>query len=213
MAADTQPDVSVKIFAAMVGEMPNFFEENIYLLIDNKTKQAAIIDPGNRSRDMEEYIANSGLTVSMILNTHGHYDHVGANDYYSNKYDVNVFVSLLDEELFQELFTDSSVMKDLNLINTIKFGDNHIKVLKTPGHTPGSVSLLIEDILFSGDTLFKGSIGRTWGLPETKKRLQIQEVNSIKQKLLVLPDATKVYPGHGKPTTIGYERKNNPFLK
>ncbi|THB72608.1 MAG: MBL fold metallo-hydrolase [Gammaproteobacteria bacterium] len=211
-ASSSQYNLEVKRFVAMVGAMPNFFEQNIYLLVDVKTKQAAIIDPGNRSHEMEEYISARDITISMILNTHGHYDHVGANDHYSGKYGVNVFVSFLDEELFQEHFTDSSVMKDLNLIESIKFANYKINVLKTPGHTPGSVSLYIGDILFSGDTLFKGSIGRTWGLPETKKRLQIQEISSIREKLLVLPDATRVFPGHGESTSIGYEKSNNRFL-
>ncbi len=211
-AANPNSNLKVKKFDAMVGSMPNFFKENIYLLIDNETKQVAIVDPGNRSRDLEDYIANKGLTVSMILNTHGHHDHVGANDYYSNKYGVNVFVSYLDEDFYAGHFSDSSVAKDLNIIDQIKFGSREIKVIKNPGHTPGSVSFLIENVLFSGDTLFKGSIGRTWGILEEKKKTQAQEIANIKNKLLALPDSTKVYPGHGEPTTIGYERANNKFL-
>lgn len=212
LAAEKQPDVSVKKFVAMVGMMPNFFEENIYLLVNNNTKQAAIIDPGNKSAEMHEYIQKNQITISMIINTHGHHDHVGANEYYAKKYGVNVYISILDEDFYADYFSDSSVIKDISRVEQIKFGDNIIKVIKNPGHTPGSVSFLIDDILFSGDTLFKGSIGRTWGVLDQKEKNKQIEIANIKQKLMILPDATVVYPGHGESTTIGYERKNNPFL-
>ncbi len=211
-AAENQSVISVHRFEVMVGAMPNFFQENTYLVVNKNTKQAAIVDAGNRSRDMEEYIQNNGITVSMILNTHGHYDHVGANDFYAAKYGVNVYISILDEDFYADFFYDSSVIKDISRVEQIKFEDLDIKVIKTPGHTPGSVSFLIDSILFSGDTLFKGSIGNTWGVLDEKKKNQDIEIKNIKEKLMILPDSIKVYPGHGEPTTIGYERINNPFL-
>lgn len=201
-------------YEVKVGSMPNLFSENTYLLVDKTTNSGVILDPGNRDRDMEKFIAESKIDIKLILNTHGHYDHVGANGYYAKKYGVEVYGNKLDADLYQDVAPENYLSVDLQILNKITFANNYLKIIKTPGHSAGSVCLLIDNILFSGDTLFKNSIGRTWGKDESEiSRKRAQEINSVKSKLLILPDETIIYPGHGDDTTIGSERSNNPFLK
>ncbi len=210
-----QPDpYQVHRFEVKVGSMPNLFSENTYLLVDKVKNSGVIIDPGNRDREMEKFIADNKVDIKFILNTHGHFDHVGANGYYMKKYDITVYGNKLDRSLYADVDNSNFFSIDIQNLDEIAFANDHFKVIKTPGHSAGSVCFLINGVLFSGDTLFKNSIGRTWGKTEleiSKKRTQ--EINSIKAQLLTLPDATIVYPGHGDSTTIGNERRNNPFLR
>lgn len=200
-------------YEVKVGSMPNLFSENTYLLVDKIKNSGVIIDPGNRDRDMEKFIAENKIDIKFILNTHGHFDHVGANGYYLKKYGVEVYGNKLDSSLYADVDKNNFLSIDIQNLDEIVFADNSLKVIKTPGHSAGSVCFLIDGMLFSGDTLFENSIGRTWGKDELEiSRKRAQEINSIKSKLLIFPDGVVVYPGHGDDTTIGEERRNNPFL-
>lgn len=188
-------------------------EENCYVVVDEKTKEAVILDPGGNGPLIDSVIENLGAKVKYVLLTHGHFDHVGAVEYIADKYNVPFYINENDEEWIAK---DSSVFGPLrkadgylNDEDTLSLGDKSIKVITTPGHTPGGVCFLIEDKLFTGDTLFQGSVGRSdfpGGSFETL-------IDGIKNKLLPLNDNVEVYPGHGGSSTIGFEKMRNPYLR
>ncbi|MFH1846244.1 MAG: MBL fold metallo-hydrolase [Candidatus Omnitrophota bacterium] len=190
-------------------------QTNCYLFSDSFSKKGAIIDPGEYTPAITDYINESGIEMCCIINTHGHADHISGNAFFS----LPVMIHKDDESFLKDSernlssffdkqvhFAEASRILEDN--DTINIGALELKVLHTPGHTPGSISLLSDNILFSGDTLFCEGIGRT-DFPYGSFQL---EIASIKNKLMVLPDDVKVYPGHGSETTIGHERKNNPYL-
>ncbi len=211
---NSSADYQVKRFVVSVKYETATFDENTYLVYDQSTKDAVIIDPGARSTSLEMFIIENSLQVKAVLNTHGHADHVGANGFYANMYSCDVYSNNKDigyygqsnpEILPTALFTSES---------NLQFGNMVIQLIYTPGHTEGSTCFYIGNHLFSGDTLFKGSVGRTWDSGDkSAEELQISLIYVIKEKLLILPDTTIVYPGHLDTTTIGYERKSNPYLK
>ncbi len=199
-------NLEVKVFEVKVGTAPRTFTENTYVLVDPARKSALLVDPGAPDARIEAFLKERGLRLQGILNTHGHGDHVGGNAHYSKAFKVEVYLHPADQN--QAAGTTRALAE-----GALTVGDFNLTVLTTPGHSPGSVCFHIDGKVFSGDTLFKDSIGRVWGSSKAEEeRLQAQELESIKKRLLPLPDSTTVYPGHGESTTIGRERTSNPWL-
>ncbi len=191
---------------------------NTYL-IWNSEKKAIIIDPSVPSKKLIAFVEKNHLEVILILNTHGHFDHIGGNDYFSDYFEVDIAIHKDDANMLPDpkqnlsAFTGKNIVsKPANIIlkdnQIIKFGNENIKVIHTPGHSRGSVSFLIDNYLFSGDTLFSFSIGRTDLPGGNYKTLE----NSIVNKLFRLNDEIKVYPGHGPETILGDEKVENPYF-
>ncbi|MDO5038797.1 MBL fold metallo-hydrolase [Clostridium sp.] len=189
------------------------YDANCYLIIDNDTKEAGIIDPGGDELKLKQIIEGLNINPKFILLTHAHLDHVGAVEYLSQSFNIPFYVNEAemkyvenDNYVFGNIRKpDGFLTEDSNLY----IGKTKVNVICTPGHTEGGVCFLIGDDLFSGDTLFQGSIGRTDFSGGDFGKI----INSIRVKLLPLGDYITVYPGHGPKTTIGFEKKNNPFLK
>jgi len=192
---------------------------NCYLLAEENNSSAIIIDPGEEETRIRKVLARHKLKPGLIVNTHGHIDHIGCDD----KFGVPVYIHKDDAALLQnpELNLSLLVASPLSVKATIRtlednenivLGGLQLKTIHIPGHTPGGIALLLEKprgkILFSGDSLFCEGIGRT-DFPGASSELLVE---SIKEKLLVLPEDTLVYPGHGPSSTIGHEKKHNPFL-
>jgi glyoxylase-like metal-dependent hydrolase (beta-lactamase superfamily II)/Tfp pilus assembly protein PilF len=183
--------------------------ENAYVVSCRSTRRAVLIDPGVEDPRIDEFVRARGLEVAAILYTHGHEDHVGAGPYYASLYRAPILVGADDAKGLA-----TAPDRTLSDGETLAYDGFALKVLHVPGHTPGSVCFLAGDVLFSGDTLFKDGIGLVAAKDGgSAKTLQTEMVRRIKDKLLVLPDATRVCSGHGKTTTIGDERANNAFLK
>lgn len=194
-------------------------ENNVYLVMDEETKKAVLIDATMFSPEIEQTIKDLGAKVEYILLTHGHFDHVmGVNDLKRalkteaviNKDDLAISDNINE---FTRLFglPDSDIPQYDKFIkdgDIIPVGKMQLKVIHTPGHTEGGVCYLIEDKMFSGDTLFKESVGRTDLFGGSFTKLS----NSIKNKLFQLDDNITVYPGHGPQTTIGHEKKYNQLV-
>lgn len=181
-----------------------------------------IFDPGDDFPEIDQYIERNKLTPLYILNTHGHFDHIGAVNDLKEKYNIPFYVSKRDEQIMEDSAKQAAIFglparkspiidKNVNDGDIFEIEGVKIKAIATPGHTPGGMCYLIENqnILISGDSLFYHSIGRTDFSYSDFKTL----VSSIKNKLFKLPDETVVIPGHGDKTTIGFEKKNNPFLR
>ena len=204
----------------------NQFFENTIIVFD-KTKECVIIDPGcytiSEKDTLQKYISINNLIPVKLINTHCHIDHILGNNFIAKTYDLELEMNANDMELIKSSneiaqlygFTDYEMSplpkKFLNEGDTLEFGNSQFKILFTPGHAPGHISLYSkkDGLLISGDVLFNNSIGRT-DLPGGNYDLLIE---SIKNKILTLNDNTIVYCGHGPSTTIGNERLNNPFLK
>ena len=194
-------------------------ENNMYLLVDEKTKQAVLIDATAMNEEIAGTVKNLGADVKYILLTHGHFDHImGLNDL-KNGLNAEAVINKNDLELsdkineFTRMFNQPYMQppvyeKFIEDGDVVQVGDMNIKVIATPGHTEGGVCYLVDDNLFSGDTLFRDSVGRTDLLGGSFTKLS----ESIKNKLFKLNDDTKVFPGHGPMTTIGYEKKYNEII-
>lgn len=195
-----------------------YFQTNCYLIGDEKTKECAIVDPGGTPDKVLKRCEELGLKIEYILLTHGHGDHIAGVERIKTKSGAKVLMGKEDEYLVnggtQELipifrnikpFLPDGYLREGDIIDV---GNLKIEVIETPGHTPGGLCFKIGNILLSGDTLFQGSIGRT----DFPKGSFETLINSIKNKLLILNDETKVFPGHGPSTTIEKEKKFNPFL-
>jgi hydroxyacylglutathione hydrolase len=194
-------------------------ETNCYLAFCEETRDCAIIDPGAQSELIFPEIYEAGLKPVMIINTHGHIDHTGANRDMKDKFGVPLLIHAADGgmlgksqplELSLFLGARDSPPADQTFADgdEIRIGNGSLRVLHTPGHSPGSVSLFAGAFLFSGDTLFFEGVGRT-DLPGGSQR-QLEE--AIRTKIMTLPDDVIVLPGHGPHTTVGDERRNNAFL-
>lgn len=193
---------------------------NCYIIGCETTKTAALIDPGDDADRILMALAEAALTVKYLINTHGHFDHVGANKRLKETTGAKIACHPDDEPMLLAL-SQSAARFGLSAENSppadillkdgdeISFGDITLKVIATPGHSPGGICLYTPGHLFAGDTLFMGSIGRT-DLPGGDYDTLIA---NIKTKLLNLPEDTVVYPGHGPETAIGHEKRMNPFLR
>ena len=192
---------------------------NCYLLAEGDNSYAIIIDPGEEEAKIRKVLARHKLKPGLVMNTHGHIDHIGCDD----KFGVPIYIHKDDAALLQnpELnlssflafpFSVKANIRTLEDNENIVLGGLQLKAIHIPGHTPGGIALLLEKprgkILFSGDSLFCEGIGRT-DFPGASSELLVK---SIKEKLLVLSEDTLVYPGHGPSSTIGHEKKHNPFL-
>jgi hydroxyacylglutathione hydrolase len=203
----------------------NIFHENTYLIWDDQVLEAAVIDPGMYDEDEQnvffKYVEEKKLKMNYCINTHCHIDHVLGNAFIKNKYNVPTFIPKEDRPILEILKQQSQhyglvVTEEVSVDNylseevDLELGSLVGKYLFTPGHTPGEFCIYFEDekTLFSGDVLFRQSIGRSdlWG------GNQETLLESIRTKLFTLPDDVKVYPGHESATTIGFEKKNNPYV-
>lgn len=204
----------------------SLFGINTYLVFDPDTKECAVIDPGMSSREeekaLENFIAEKGLALRQIINTHLHIDHVAGIPFLQKKYGAPVIAHEGDKFMADGIKEQARMFGlDLPLDNIeiseyikagdeIKIGKGTLKVLEVPGHSKGSIALYDKEggYIITGDALFKGSIGRT-DLPGGNYR---ELIDSIDKELLSLPDDTVVLPGHGPSSTIGEEKQSNPFL-
>lgn len=192
---------------------------NCYVLGCENTREAAVIDPGEEAARILDALKEDGLTLKLILNTHGHFDHVGANRELKQAVpeaqlmihgdDAPMLAQLANSARMFGMQAENSPDPDRLLQDTdaITFGDVKLDVVHVPGHSPGGVAFVCDAGIFVGDTLFTGSIGRT-DLPGGNFDTLIA---SIQNKLFQYDDDTSVYPGHMGPTTIGQEKRFNPF--
>lgn len=191
------------------------FQVNCYVVEDGG--EAVVIDPGEATPELLRRI--EGLTVKAVINTHGHADHCGANatlvkitgaPLTCHADDVPLLQAIEIQGQMFGLEVESSPTPDILLKHgdTVRFGTTELAVLHVPGHSRGHIALYADGVLFAGDVLFAGSVGRT-DLPGGDHS---QLLDSIRSQMLTLPDATKVYCGHGPATSIGEERRHNPFL-
>ena len=194
-------------------------ETNCYLVYCDHTRECAIIDPGADPEKIFPVIAELELKPALILNTHGHVDHIGANSDMKEKFHVPLCIHPLDSPMLQEgaqfelglfLGAKASPPADrlLNDGDRLDIGRSSLEIIHTPGPSPGSVCLRGDGLLFSGDTLFFEGVGRTDLAGGSWKDLE----KSIRTRVLVLPDSTLVLPGHGPLTTIAQEKTTNPIL-
>ncbi len=199
------------------------FFTNCYLVWCDKTKETIVIDPGfshqNETAKVLSFLEKNRFDVKFIVDTHGHPDHTCGNGVVKNATGARILIHKLDanmlsqsksgvETLFGFNFTSPSADDFLEEDDDVRFGEITLRTMHTPGHSPGSISLLGSNCVFSGDTLFAGSIGRV-DLPGGSSKDILQSLG----KLVVLPEGFVVYPGHGPKSTIGEEKRNNPFLR
>ncbi len=194
------------------------YMENTYIVGSEESKGCALVDAGADAPSILSAVEDSGLEVKYLLTTHGHEDHVGAVAAVQESTNATFAVHANDVSMWQDSSDGESVIPDyrtppdpdlyLKQDDEVEIGDLRFQVIETHGHTPGGISFYGHGVVFTGDTLFKGSVGRTdfaggdWD----------QLMNSIKTKLLVLPEDTIVLPGHGPHSTIGDEKRRNPFV-
>lgn len=194
-------------------------QANCFIVGCEETREAAVIDPGDDVDQILMSLAESKLKVKYIINTHNHFDHVGGNARLKQVTKADLLIHKLDAPMLQHLGTmaksfgmsvDDSPPADRELEegDIVKVGNIEMKVVHTPGHSPGGICLITDKAVFAGDTLFAGSIGRT-DLPGGDYDTLI---SGVREKLFVLDDDVTVYCGHGPRTTIGMEKKFNPFF-
>jgi len=203
----------------IVGE----FSTNCYVVICEQTRESIIVDPGFDDRTEAEkilrFIDENASKLKFVLNTHGHSDHTCGNGVVKEKFHVPILIHEYDAHMLGKVgkkiaeffeFENSSPPADALLRDgdMVKFGKIALKVMHTPGHSRGSICLLGDKEVFTGDTLFSGSVGRTDFAESSEK-----DMNFSLKKLAILPDAFVVYPGHGPTTTISEEKRNNPFFQ
>ena len=187
-------------------------EENCYIVMAENTNEGFLVDPGADAQILANAVENMKMKPKFILLTHGHWDHVGAVVELKDKFNIPFYISTNDNDMIQsgQDTYGSTPNPDgyLKEGDTFKFADKTIRVIETPGHTPGGVCFLVDKSLFTGDTLFNGTIGRTDFVGGSFETL----VSSVRRKLATLPEDIKVYPGHGPSTTIGLEKRQNPYI-
>jgi glyoxylase-like metal-dependent hydrolase (beta-lactamase superfamily II) len=195
------------------------FVENCYLLVGPSRRKAAIVDPGLDSDVLLELIQERGLELEWIINTHGHVDHVAGNHFFKNNSGARLIIHPGDREFLKRVKSQAAMFgieaedspppdADFEEGKPFLFDGAEFEVIHTPGHSPGGVCLRLDNHLLVGDTLFKGSIGRS-DLPGGSHRVLVE---SIRNKLFRLPGETICLPGHGPETTLAEERLTNPFV-
>ncbi|PAB60904.1 MBL fold metallo-hydrolase [Anaeromicrobium sediminis] len=196
------------------------YATNCYILTCEETYECAIIDPAGSANDIFNYIKENDFIPKYIILTHGHADHIGAVEELRSKFNLKVLIHKDDEYMLKNAnYNLSAHMSGPNIEfnsdetfedgQTIKLGNLEVLLIHTPGHTKGSSCILVENMLFSGDTLFANSIGRT----DLEGGSFEDIIKSIKEKLIILDENIKVLPGHGPASTIGIEKATNPFVK
>ena len=195
-------------------------QTNCYFAINDETKELIIIDPGHSPKQLAERVRQEGCTPVAILLTHGHFDHAGAAEELADKYQISIYAHEAERETLEDpglnlcgmigehkVYHADIFVKDEEVLNLAGFS---IRVFFTPGHTIGGCCYYIADekILFSGDTLFQESVGRT----DFPRGSASDLIRAIREKLMPLPDDVTVYTGHDESTLIGYERMHNPYL-
>ena len=210
--------VSVRIKGNIQGNWENqattnALFENTYIVFDPQSGDAVIIDPGAEDERVDRFIKENKLKVKRILNTHGHFDHTGANRYYATQYRAKVIGPEADKAIYSGLNPENRpdiyVSDDMEL----KAGSLSIKRFSLPGHTAGSSCYYINGSLFCGDAMAKGTVGSVSATdPKEKRKTHLKMVADIKTKLLSLPANTLICPGHGAPTSVKLELENNPFF-
>jgi glyoxylase-like metal-dependent hydrolase (beta-lactamase superfamily II) len=194
-----------------------FFDVNCYLV--KYKNRSFLIDPGSEFKRIKEYILKNNIKLDFILNTHGHYDHIGAVDSLVKEFKIPFYIHEREEEIIENpkknlssiFSSDELLLKTCNLISgdTIDdFLNLGIKIMNFAGHSPGSIIIKIEENLFTGDVLFKGSVGRT-DLPEGSSR----EMNNSLKIIKSFDEKLKIFPGHGPESTMKEELENNYFLR
>ena len=193
---------------------------NCYLLVNHKTGELLVVDPGDQAQLIEKQIEKTGAKPVAILLTHGHFDHAGAAEELADKYQISIYAHEAERETLEDpglnlcgmigehkVYHADIFVKDEEVLNLAGFS---IRVFFTPGHTIGGCCYYIADekILFSGDTLFQDSVGRT----DFPRGSASDLIRAIREKLMPLPDDVTVYTGHDESTLIGYERMHNPYL-
>jgi glyoxylase-like metal-dependent hydrolase (beta-lactamase superfamily II) len=193
-------------------------DTNCYIIASDISKKAVVVDPGGDIDRIIEKINENSLDVKYIINTHGHHDHIAFDDELSKVTGAIVCVHKDDLSLLSQPFDNLSFFSgeefrvqtdkiELEDNQVLELDDIKIQIIHTPGHTKGSISLLMENKLFTGDLLFKNSVGRTDFIGGSFEELQ----ESLK-RISLLPDSTEVYPGHGPETTLIEEKRNNPYF-
>ncbi len=206
----------MKIEKLVVGPL----QENCYIVADENTGEALIVDPGDEPERIIEFVAELGVTVTKLIGTHGHVDHIGAVEPLKRQFGVPFYLHPGDE-LFLAHTAENGlafgmqglenpvVDEHLKEGNPVNCGQIELQVFEVPGHSPGSIILVAENHALVGDLVFSGSIGRT-DLPGGDYAAMMA---SLESKLLTLPETTKLYPGHGDSTILAVERQYNPFLR
>ncbi len=181
---------------------------NCYLAGQVETREALVIDPGTdtetEAKKILKEIESNGFKIKYIVNTHGHPDHTGGNKIFREATHAPILIHEYDAPMLRGPFAD----RMLHDGDSVQVGGIMLRILHTPGHSRGSISLVGNDVVFTGDTLWAGTIGR-YDLSGGS----LKEIKNSLKKLMKLPDHMKVYPGHGPASTIGEERRNNPFLQ
>lgn len=195
------------------------FAANCYIVGCPKTREGVVIDPGAEGPQILRAVEDENIEVKYIINTHGHVDHVGGNADIKEATGAPLLIHREDGEMCRKPHASLSIFAGkiklsepdrlLEEGDELDVGTLTFRVIHTPGHTRGGISLLVDNAVFTGDTLFAGSIGRT-DLPGGSYR---QIIASIKEKILPLPPGTLVYPGHGPASTVEEEKGTNPFLR
>lgn len=192
-------------------------EENCYIVYEDTSKMAFLIDPGDDGERLSEILEAKNIRPKMIINTHGHFDHVGAVSYLKEKYKIPFLIHKGDLELLQDDNLKFEPVPSVEGVEQVLVGDEildflgyKIKVIATPGHTQGGVCLYLPKMkwLFTGDTLFKGTIGRT----DLKGGNYTELILSINERLKDIPNDTTIFPGHGESSSMGEERMYNQYF-